>query len=100
MQAKKSKILDHLRTFFSNIQQDYMIKLIDGGGKLHNEFITDYADPVLKINIEFPDVFWHNQGVIDLNRDEKMQRYGWKVIKISGNNPTGPKITETISKQL
>lgn len=100
MQAKKSKILDHLRTFFSNIQQDYMIKLIDGGGKLHHEFITDYADPVLKINIEFPDVFWHNQGIIDLNRDEKIQRYGWKVIKISGNNPTPSKVTEIISKRL
>lgn len=100
MQERKLKILDHLRTFFSNIQQNYMVQLIDGGGQLKHEFITDFADPVLKIDIEFPDVFWHNQGVIDLNRDLKLKTYGWKVIKIKGNNPTSVKITKTISEQL
>ena len=100
MQERKLKILDLLRTFFSNIQQDYMVQLIDGGGQLNHEFITDFADPVLKIDIEFPDVFWHNQGLIDLNRDIKMKSYGWKIIKIHGNGPTPSKITETISEQL
>jgi very-short-patch-repair endonuclease len=100
MQEKKSRILDHLRTFFSNIQQDFMIQLIDGGGKLHEEYITDFADPILKVNIEFPDTFWHNQGNVDLMRDEKMKMYGWKIIKISGAAPSLSKMTEIISQGL
>ena len=100
MQERKLKVLDHLRTFFSNVQQDYMIQLKDGGGKLHHEFITDFADPVLKINIEFPGVFWHNEGVIDLTRDSKLKAYGWKIIKVPGNSPRPAKITKVISEQL
>jgi hypothetical protein len=100
MQQRKSKILDHLRSFFSNIQQDYMIQLIDGGGFLRSEFITDFADPVLKIDIEFPDVFWHNEGFLDPNRDNKLKVYGWKIITISGNGPSSEKISKCISEQL
>ena len=100
MQEKKSKILDHLRTFFSNVQQDFTVQLVDGGGRLNEEYITDFADPVLKVNIEFPDTFWHNQGHIDLMRDEKMKSYGWKVIHVHGMNPTPKKITEIVSKGL
>ena len=100
MEAKKSKILEHLRTFFSNIQQDYVIHLIDGGGQLNEEYITDFADPVLKVNVEFPDTFWHNQGYIDLMRDEKMKSYGWKIIKVPGQSPSRKKMTEIISQGL
>jgi len=100
MQERKAKIIDHLRTFFSNVQQDYMVKLIDGGGFLKSEFITDFADSVLKIDIEFPDVFWHNEGIVDLGRDRKMKDYGWKVIRVSGNSPSNEKISKCISEQL
>jgi uncharacterized Zn finger protein (UPF0148 family) len=100
MQEKKGKILDHLKTFFSNIQQDYVVQLIDGGGRLNEEYITDFADPILKVNIEFPGTFWHNQGVIDLMRDEKMKMYGWKIIHIHGQAPSLQKITEIISHGL
>ncbi len=99
-QEKKGKVIDYLRTFFTNIKQDYMIQLIDGGGKLNYEFITDFADPVLKINIEFPDVFWHNEGFFDLTRDQKMESYGWKVIRINGNSPSPEKMSRVISQSL
>lgn len=101
MQEKKSRVLDHLRTFFSNIQQDYVVQLIDNGGQLNEEYITDFADPILKVNIEFPDTFWHNQGRhIDLMRDEKMKMYGWKIIRIPGQVPNAEKMTEIISHGL
>jgi hypothetical protein len=100
MQEKKVKILEHLRTFFSNIQQDYVIQLIDGGGRLNEEYITDFADPILKVNIEFPNTFWHNQGRVDLMRDEKMKMYGWKIIYIPGQSPSREKMTEIISRGL
>ena len=100
MQEKKTKVLDHLRSYFSNIQQDYLVQLFDGGGKLNHEYITDFADPILKVNIEFPDVFWHNQGNIDLTRDEKLKMYGWKVVYIPGNNPTPKIISKYISEEM
>ena len=93
----KGKVFDHLRTFFSNIKSNYMIreKLIDG--TLELEFITDFADPVLKIDIEFPDVFWHNTSRnTDLNRDIKLKAKGWKVITIRGNNPRFDDIKKVI----
>jgi len=100
MEERKSKILDYLRSFFSNIQQDYVVQLIDGGGMLKSEFITDFADSVLKIDIEFVNVFWHNKGMIDMNRDNKMKEYGWRIINIRGNNPTHKNISKAISEQL
>lgn len=100
MQEKKERMLQLLRTFFSNIQQDYVVQLIDGGGQLNEEYITDFADPVLKVNVEFDNTFWHNQGRIDLMRDEKMKLYGWKVVHIKGQNPSREKITQTISQSL
>lgn len=84
----KGRVYDHLRTFFSNVKVNYMIreKLIDG--RTLFEFITDFADPVLKIDLEFPDTFWHNkEQYIDLTRDQKLESRGWKIIKIKGNNP-------------
>ena len=85
----KGRIFDDLRSIFSNVKVNYMIreKLVDG--RTLFEFITDFADPVLKIDLEFPNTFWHNKDqYIDLNRDRKLKERGWKVIKIKGNNPS------------
>jgi len=84
----KGKVFDHLRSYFSNVKSNYLIreKLIDG--RVIHEFITDFADPVLKIDIECPDTFWHNRdSFIDLTRDQKLKERGWKIITIKGNNP-------------
>jgi len=93
----KGKIFDHLRSFFSNVKANYMIreKLIDG--TLELEFITDFADPVLKIDIEFPDAFWHNiPQYDDPTRDRKLEAKGWKVITIKGRSPKFEDIQKAI----
>jgi hypothetical protein len=86
---EKIKILSWLRLFFSNIQKDYMIQVFNITGRLHFEFISDFSDPVLKVNVEFPKTFWHNRGAYeDPLRDIKLEEYGWKVIRVNSLNPS------------
>jgi len=82
MARSKTKILDHLRTYFTNIEKDYMIRQYGVDKRLKFEFITDFCDPILKIVIQFPKAFWHNQEMaVDPNKNYKMEQYGWKVIE-------------------
>lgn len=85
----KDKILDYLRAFFTNIKKDYMIREFSMNGNMLFEFITDFADPILKINFEFPNSFWHNRmAYIDANRDLKLKECGWKIFKINTRSPS------------
>lgn len=89
MARSKNRILDHLRTYFTNVEKDYTLRQYGSDNNLKFEFITDFCDPVLKIVIQFPDTFWHNQEIaIDPNKNYKMEQYGWKVIEIKSQNPT------------
>ena len=95
--TSKNKILDHLRSFFTNIRKDYMIQIFASGDNLLFETITDFADPVLQINIEFPNCFWHNQDTyIKPNREVTLSQYGWKVIEIKSKAPTFDQIRKII----
>jgi len=85
----KANILEHLRTYFSNVQENYMIQQINSAGHMEYEFITDFTDPVLKVNIQFPNTFWHNRGRLDdHNRDRKLSSNGWKVVNINNKFPS------------
>jgi very-short-patch-repair endonuclease len=85
----KDQILDHLRTFFTNIRKDYMIQEFTLDGRMLFEFISDFSDPVLKVNIEFPNAFWHNRMRFDdPTREQKLKECGWKVIKINSKAPS------------
>ncbi len=89
MTRMKRKLLEHLRTHFSNIKMDYLIQQYGLDKRLKFEFITDFCDPVLKVVIQFPNTFWHNHDLlIDLNKTHKLEQYGWRVIKINSNNPS------------
>ena len=97
MSRSKNRILDHLRIFFTNIEKDYLIDQYGTDGRLKFQFITDFCDPILKIVIQFPKTFWHNQEMaIDPNKNLKLKNYGWKVIEINSNNPTLNEITSRI----
>jgi len=90
IEKKKKKIFQFLKTILSSVQQDYLIRLIEPNSKaLVGEFITDFADPILKIDIEFPDVFWHNESIyVNPNRDITISEYGWLIIKVNGLSPS------------
>ena len=93
----KDKILDHLRAFYTNIRKDYMIQVFNIQNHLMFEFISDFADPILKVNIEFPNTFWHNRMPYDdVNRDKKLAEYGWKVIRIDAVAPKFKDIQDAI----
>lgn len=93
----KDRILDHLRAFYTNIKKDHMIQVFNIQNHLLFEFISDFADPILKVNIEFPNTFWHNRMPYeDINRDKKLAEYGWKVIRIASHAPKFKDIQDAI----
>lgn len=99
MESMKAKILDHLKMTYANIKQDYLIRQFGSDQRLKFEFITDYCDPVLKVVVQFPDTFWHNkEAAIDLNKNIKLQRYGWKIIEIPTRSPSFSLIDKNLKK--
>lgn len=88
MEAMKMRILDQLKLYFNNVRKDYLIRQFGVDQRLKFEFITDFCDPILKIVIQFPDTFWHNkEALIDINKNYKLSKYGWKIIEIPGKSP-------------
>jgi uncharacterized Zn finger protein (UPF0148 family) len=101
IQEMKARILDHLRIYFSNIKQDYLIMQYNNCNNFVFEFITDYCDPVLKVVIQFPETFWHNRELfVDPNKNYKLSQYGWKVIEIPSAGPTFEQIDAAIDEVL
>jgi len=99
MESMKYKIIDHLKIYFSNVRKDYLVTQYGVDNRLKFEFITDFCDPVLRIVIQFPDTFWHNQdAAFDPNKNLKLSQYGWKVIEIPGSNPCLQIITSFIEE--
>jgi len=97
IRSMKVKLRDHLRLYFSNIKMDHLIRQFGTDNKLKLEFITDFCDPVLKVVIQCPDTFWHNNDMyIDLNKTVKLEQYGWKVFEITSNNPSFAQIDEVL----
>jgi len=97
MAKGKNKILDHLRIYFTNIQKDYTVQHRTVDNILRFHFITDFCDPVLKIIIQFPKTFWHNQEMaVDPNKNNKLRQAGWKVIEINSMSPSFKEITSYI----
>lgn len=93
----KDIVLDYLRAFFTNIKKDYMIQIFSMDNMMLFEVISDFADPILKINIECPNTFWHNKMAYDdPSRDSKLAEHGWKVIKINSRAPSNKDISKII----
>jgi very-short-patch-repair endonuclease len=95
MKAMKNRIKDFLRVHYSNVRSDYLIRQFGVDQKLKFEFITDFCDPILKVVIQFPDTFWHNNDLLlDMNKKLKLESYGWKYIEIPTNDPSNDLIDE------
>jgi hypothetical protein len=83
----KDKMLNFLKLYFKNIEKDYMIREYSIDNKLLYEVISDFADPILKINIEFPNAFWHNSMTYNNPlRKSILESYGWKVLELKNTN--------------
>jgi hypothetical protein len=55
VKQSKAKVLDTLRSYFTNVRADYMIEEYGKmSGRMKYQFITDFTDPILRIIIQFP----------------------------------------------
>lgn len=99
IQGTKKNILNHLSIMFSNVQQDYFIEEKTISGQLKYKYITDFADPILKVAFFFPKTFWHNDdGYYDELRDSNIQKDGWKIVRVGKMNPTLKDIDDAIQE--
>jgi len=102
VKQSKAIILDTLKTYFTNIRQDYMIDEFGPvSGRLKFHFITDFADPILKIVVQFPKTFWHNKDTqIDPLKNQRLKECGWKVITINSKAPSPKDIQQVVDREL
>ncbi len=100
IEKTKAKILNFIRLYFVNVKQDYLIRQYRTDGKLDFITITDYCDPGHKVVFDCPNTFWHNvDAAPDMNRDQKLETYGWRIRKFLTNNPS-KELMEDILKSL
>ena len=84
----KNNIFNLLKKSYPNLVMNYYIDKKLNTGAYEYYFITDMADPVTKIDFEFPDTFWHNNdNVFNVNRDTILKRDGWRVLVFKGASP-------------
>ena len=84
LDQSRENILELLLTYFPSIKQNYLIQKFMSDKRLEYEFITDYADPKVKVIVDFPKTFWHNKDrYVNANRDLVLENDGWKIIKIN-----------------
>jgi len=102
MDAKKHEIFGFLSDYLPNLKMDYLIEIFDIQQVLIFSTISDFSDPLMKVNIEFPDTFWHNRDACyhDLNRKLKLEEQGWTVVSIKGPAPPIKDIEKAIRKNL
>lgn len=98
VKQSKSQVLDTLKSYFTNIRSDYMIECYGPVSKrLKYQFITDFTDPILKVVVQFPQTFWHNNDTnIDMMKNDKLTTDGWKVIIIKGKAPSRKDIQKVL----
>lgn len=94
----KLQLLKFLRKKYPFIQNNYSIKKFLMTGHLEYEFITDMADPINKVDFEFPNAFWHNRMAYeDPRRNEKLRQDGWKVVIVNSRAPRIADVQKLIS---
>lgn len=93
----KIGIINKVKELLPNIQVNGLVRKITGGGHLVFEFITDFADPILKVIVDFPDSFWHNSDTYtDPNKDTKLKNAGWKIIKVLKHEDPYTKVKDSL----
>jgi len=94
--VEKNKILQQLKTVLPNVEKDYLIQIYNlTRDQLLFECITDFADPVEKIVIDFPHAFWHNRPIPnEVVRNSRLRQFGWKVLTVTDTDVVFEKLSE------
>ena len=100
VKQSKAQVLDTLKTYFTNIRQDYMIEEYGPmSQRLKYQFITDFADPILRVVVQFPRSFWHNNDTnIDPLKNIKLEQDGWKVLIVKSRAPSRKDIQRVVDE--
>ena len=100
VKQSKTQVLDTLKYYFTNIRQNYLIEEFGPmSGKLKYHFITDFADPILRVVVQFPNSFWHNRDIhIDPLKNDKLREDGWKVIVVKSRSPNRKDIQRVVDE--
>jgi len=101
-QKDKLQLISFIKKIFPFAQNNYMIRKFNPHTTfLDYEMITDIADPISKVDFEFPNAFWHNRMPLqDVHRDLKLSKDGWKVLNITSRTPKVEHVQELIAKVL
>jgi len=96
----KRDILRYLKMIFPNLQNNFFIDKCDKQGRLLYQIVTDMADPVEKIDFEFPNAFWHNPGWPDSlsTREFKLKEDGWRIWTFNSVSPSFEEIQKHIEE--
>ena len=95
----KMKFLNFLLSYFGlDVKNSFFIDRINRTGGVEERLVTDIAIPSMKINIEFPNTFWHNFDIAKANRDYKLKLMGWKIIDIKGTKPSIQDLKDALKK--
>ena len=95
----KIKFLNVLLMYFgNNVKNSYFINKMNMQGGIEERIVTDISILNKKINIEFPNTFWHNFDISKSIRDSKLKLMGWKVIDISGPKPSIQDLKKALQK--
>lgn len=95
---EKLKILDFLLNYFQDLKNSYFIEKYNKAGLLEVKLVTDICIPSKKIDIEFPNAFWHNRDVIKHNRDVILKECGWIIVDVIEPRPTVTDVKNILKK--
>ena len=102
MIGSKAGILDHIRVVYPSARADYFIEKKNIQNVLEYRYVTDIADPIKKIDFEFPDTYWHNSDpYVALSvRNARLVEDGWTIVTIRSKAPTPEQIDNEIRKLI
>ena len=93
---EKHEILNYLLNIFPTVTNNYSYEGKTVAGHVEFILITDISIPERKIDIEFPNSFWHNEDRPKGVRDPILKKEGWKIIDILHTNPTIFEVKEAL----
>jgi len=85
---EKIDLILYMRGLFPDIKNNYVVVKKDFRGELVYQFITDMADPVLKVIFLFPRAFWHNECLDFLRLRDRLIEDEWNIVMINSRNPS------------
>jgi hypothetical protein len=94
----KQNILDYLYTKFSDVGNNYSIVKMMSSTRVEFRLITDICLVSEKINIEFPNSYWHNFDIEKITRDSILENEGWKVLNIDSTIPTVDDVIKSLQE--